>query len=72
MKKGTLFCIIAAVGFGILPTVQNELILHGIPRVSCILYSNACMLAGGLAICRQKACGRRCRRGRRCGWVSSG
>ena len=47
MKKGTLFCIIAAVGFGILPTVQNELILHGIPRVSCILYSNACMLAGG-------------------------
>ena len=54
MKKGTLFCIIAAVGFGILPTVQNELILHGIPRVSCILYSNACMLAGGLAACRQK------------------
>ncbi len=47
MKKGTLFCIIAAVGFGILPTIQNELILHGIPRVSCILYSNACMLAGG-------------------------
>ena len=46
MKKGTLFCIIAAVGFGILPTIQNELILHGIPRVSCILYSNACMLAG--------------------------
>jgi drug/metabolite transporter (DMT)-like permease len=54
MKKGTLFCIIAAVGFGILPTIQNELILHGIPRVSCILYSNACMLAGGLEICRQK------------------
>ena len=54
MKKGTLFCIIAAVGFGILPTIQNELILHGIPRVSCILYSNACMLAGGLAACRQK------------------
>ena len=54
MKKGTLFCIIAAVGFGILPTIQNELILHGIPRVSCILYSNACMLAGGLAACQQK------------------
>lgn len=72
MKKGTLFCIIAAVGFGILPTIQNELILHGIPRVSCILYSNACMLAGGWRPAGGRACGRRSRQGRRCGRVSSG
>jgi len=54
MKKGTLFCILAAVGFGILPTIQNELILHGIPRLSCILYSNTCMLAAALAVCGKK------------------
>lgn len=52
MKKGTLYCIIAAVGFGILPTLQNELILHGVTRISSVLYSNLCMLLGALAVCR--------------------
>lgn len=54
MKKGTIYCIIAAVGFGILPTIHNELILHGIPRVSCVVYSNVCMLLAALAVCRRK------------------
>ena len=52
MKKSLLLCILAAIGFGVAPTVIQLAIQAGISQVSCVLYNNALLMLVCLVMCK--------------------
>lgn len=52
MKKGSIFCILAAIGFGVAPSVMNYMLLNGVPQVSIVMCSNFFLCVVAFLICK--------------------
>lgn len=52
MKKSLLLCILAAIGFGVAPTVIQLAIRAGVSQVSCVLYNNILLMLVCLIMCK--------------------
>ena len=52
MKKGTFYCIAAAVCFGVAPSVLKYLITQGMTETNCILLSNFFLFLAAAGVCR--------------------
>jgi drug/metabolite transporter (DMT)-like permease len=54
MKKGILFCVAAAVLFGLVPPVLKCLLINGVSTTSALLGPNLFLFTGTLALCAVK------------------